>query len=217
MSPPRSSPGKLTVPGLPGPLLRSSARIADAPLARIAELHREAVLSFAGGNALVIFTEECTGRPQKKAGDEKIIAKVSIGELQQLRASLTGGRGLVGRSTHCRREPAGPGAHGCGKQCTAGIAYADRPGSLVNETLSTAEVVIGEASGRSARVEVSLARRVHSWEGAQGAVRLGAGPTNLLLAAFLDVGWFRRENRAEAIWATVTSLGPGPVAVPALR
>ncbi len=85
-------PAKVTEPGLPWPLLRSVARIADAPLFRIAALLREAVQPLAGGNALVIFTEECTGRLQKRAGDEDVIAKLSIDELQQLRASLTGTR-----------------------------------------------------------------------------------------------------------------------------
>jgi DNA-binding CsgD family transcriptional regulator len=35
--------------------------------------------------ALVIFTEDCTGRPQKKAGDEAIISAVSIAELDVVR------------------------------------------------------------------------------------------------------------------------------------
>ena len=36
----------------------------------------------------MIFTEDCTGRPQKKAGDEAIISRVSIAELDAIRASL---------------------------------------------------------------------------------------------------------------------------------
>jgi DNA-binding CsgD family transcriptional regulator len=36
----------------------------------------------------VIFTEDCTGRPQKKAGAEEIITRVSIDELDQIRSSL---------------------------------------------------------------------------------------------------------------------------------
>jgi DNA-binding CsgD family transcriptional regulator len=81
-------PVALAEPNPPWPLLHSIARIADAPLSRIAERLRDAVLPYAGGNALVIFTEECTGRPQKKAGDEDVIAKVTIAELQQLRDAL---------------------------------------------------------------------------------------------------------------------------------
>jgi len=42
-------------------------------------------------SALVIFTEDCTGRPQKKAGDEAIISRVSIAELDAIRASLAKG------------------------------------------------------------------------------------------------------------------------------
>jgi DNA-binding CsgD family transcriptional regulator len=42
-----------------------------------------------GSSALVIFTEDCTGRPQKKAGEEEIISRVSIAELDTLRADLS--------------------------------------------------------------------------------------------------------------------------------
>ncbi|MEC3853891.1 helix-turn-helix transcriptional regulator [Paenarthrobacter ureafaciens] len=85
-----SKPVALPEPATPWSLLHAIARIADAPLSRIAERLREAVLPYAGGNALVIFTEECTGRPQKKVGDEEVIAKVTITELQQLREALPG-------------------------------------------------------------------------------------------------------------------------------
>ena len=37
---------------------------------------------------MVIFTEDCTGRPQKKTGDEDIISRVSVPELDRLRAAL---------------------------------------------------------------------------------------------------------------------------------
>ncbi|WP_258804443.1 helix-turn-helix transcriptional regulator [Pseudarthrobacter sp. NS4] len=91
---------------LPWPLLRAISRIADAPLSAIAELLREAIHPYTGGDALVIFTEECTGRPQKKAGDADVIDRVSIAELQQLRASLSsagpwsGEAQIAGRSRH---------------------------------------------------------------------------------------------------------------------
>jgi DNA-binding CsgD family transcriptional regulator len=38
--------------------------------------------------ALVIFTEDCTGRPQKKAGDPAVIDRVTIAELDDIRASM---------------------------------------------------------------------------------------------------------------------------------
>lgn len=75
-------------PELPWPLLRSIAELAEAPLAEIAERLRNALLPYVGSTALVIFTEDCTGRPQKKAGDEDIISRVSIAELDKLRADL---------------------------------------------------------------------------------------------------------------------------------
>jgi DNA-binding CsgD family transcriptional regulator len=78
----------MPLPDLPWPLLQSVAALADAPLSQIAERLREATLPYMGASALVIFTEDCTGRPQKKAGDEDIISRVSITELDTLRATL---------------------------------------------------------------------------------------------------------------------------------
>jgi DNA-binding CsgD family transcriptional regulator len=77
------------LPELPWPLLESVAAVADAPLAQIAERLREATLPGMGSSALVIFTEDCTGRPQKKAGAEEIISRASIAELDALRATLS--------------------------------------------------------------------------------------------------------------------------------
>jgi DNA-binding CsgD family transcriptional regulator len=71
-----------------GPLLAAVAVLSSAPLTDIAQRLREATLPYLEGSALVIFTEDCTGRPQKKAGDEAIISRVSIAELDHLRASV---------------------------------------------------------------------------------------------------------------------------------
>ncbi|MFJ4209260.1 LuxR C-terminal-related transcriptional regulator [Paenarthrobacter sp. NPDC089675] len=75
-------------PDIPWPLLRSIAALGEAPLADIAERLRESLLPYVGNSALVIFTEDCTGRPQKKAGAEEITSRVSISELDRLRADL---------------------------------------------------------------------------------------------------------------------------------
>ncbi|MDP9907626.1 helix-turn-helix transcriptional regulator [Arthrobacter bambusae] len=72
-------------------LLEAVAELANAPLTNIAERLREATLPYVGSSALVIFTEDCTGRPQKKAGAEGIISRVSIPELDQLRTRVTEG------------------------------------------------------------------------------------------------------------------------------
>jgi DNA-binding CsgD family transcriptional regulator len=69
-------------------VLRPIMAVAQAPLTTIAERLFDALLPYSGGSSLVIFTEDCTGRPQKKAGEEGIISRVSIHELQSLRASL---------------------------------------------------------------------------------------------------------------------------------
>jgi DNA-binding CsgD family transcriptional regulator len=73
------------------PLLEAIAALSAAPLSTIAQRLREATLPYFGSTALVIFTEDCTGRPQKKAGDEAIISRVSIAELDHIRTQLPGG------------------------------------------------------------------------------------------------------------------------------
>lgn len=78
------------------PLLEAIAALSTAPLATIAQRLREATLPYLGSSALVIFTEDCTGRPQKKAGDEAIISRVSIAELDHIRASLPDGSAGTG-------------------------------------------------------------------------------------------------------------------------
>jgi DNA-binding CsgD family transcriptional regulator len=74
---------------LPWPLLQAVAALAEAPLIQIAERLRAATLPYLGSSALIIFTEDCTGRPQKDAGAKEIISRVSIAELDTLRAALS--------------------------------------------------------------------------------------------------------------------------------
>ena len=77
--PPKES--TVPLPDLPWPLLQDVAALADAPLTQIAERLRDAIRPYLGSSSLVIFTEDCTGRPQKKAGEEDITSRVSIAEL----------------------------------------------------------------------------------------------------------------------------------------
>jgi DNA-binding CsgD family transcriptional regulator len=79
----------LPLADLPWPLLQAVASLAEAPLIQIAERLHAATLPHLRSSALVIFTEDCTGRPQKKAGAEEIISRVSIAELDALRATLS--------------------------------------------------------------------------------------------------------------------------------
>lgn len=72
-------------------LLGAVAALSTAPLATIAQRLRDAVDPYLGSSALVIFTEDCTGRPQKKAGDEAVISRISIAELDHIRAALPEG------------------------------------------------------------------------------------------------------------------------------
>ncbi len=83
----------------PWTLLEAVAELANAPLTSIAERLREATLPYVGSSALVIFTEDCTGRPQKKAGAGRIISRVSIPELDQLRARVTESGAWQGEAT----------------------------------------------------------------------------------------------------------------------
>ncbi len=69
-------------------LLEAVAALAGAPLMEISHRLREAVSPCWQSTALVIFTEDCTGRPQKKSGAEAIISRVSIAELDAIRATL---------------------------------------------------------------------------------------------------------------------------------
>lgn len=75
-------------PSVPWQLLKAIEDIAQAPLARIAESLRTTLSPLVPSSALVIFTEDCTGRPQKKAGAEGIVSRVSIPELDRIRASM---------------------------------------------------------------------------------------------------------------------------------
>lgn len=91
--------GRPAHPGLvPWKLLHSLAHLTQTSLAEMAERLRDALLPYVQGSALIIFTEDCTGRPQKKAGREDIISRVSIAELQRLRLALADGSPWFGQA-----------------------------------------------------------------------------------------------------------------------
>jgi DNA-binding CsgD family transcriptional regulator len=117
------------------PLLQAIAGIADAPLNRIAERLREAVLPYAGGDALVIFTEECTGRPQKKAGNEEVVARVTITELQQLREATAGDAHWSGRTRIAGRGRDVLALTYPPSNALLAITYADGQAALSEESL----------------------------------------------------------------------------------
>ncbi|WP_159612752.1 response regulator transcription factor family protein [Glutamicibacter sp. JC586] len=68
-------------------LLEKISLLAASPLLEIAARLKSALVPALRCSALLIFTEDCTGRPQKKAGDESITSKVSIAELEDIRDS----------------------------------------------------------------------------------------------------------------------------------
>ncbi|MEV7136502.1 helix-turn-helix transcriptional regulator [Arthrobacter sp. NPDC093128] len=87
-----NQPAAVTRPACPdakSPFLRAISALAEAPLTHIAEQLRNVLIPYVSNSALVIFTEDCTGRPQKKAGEEGIITRVSIADLEKLRSSLS--------------------------------------------------------------------------------------------------------------------------------
>lgn len=88
---------------VPWPLLQTVASLAEAPLIQIAERLHAATLPYLRSSALVIFTEDCTGRPQKKAGAEEIISRVSIAELDALRATLSDKTSWLGEAEVARQ------------------------------------------------------------------------------------------------------------------
>jgi DNA-binding CsgD family transcriptional regulator len=81
-------PGRLTEENWQ--LLGAVEEVTGAPLDRIAECLHRATASFYKSSALIIFTEDCTGRPQKKSGADDVVTRVSIPELDRLRAALPG-------------------------------------------------------------------------------------------------------------------------------
>ena len=69
-------------------LLDDLARVAGSALLDIAENLSGVLAPYISHQALVIFTEDCTGRPQKKFGDPSITEHVTIAELDVIRAQV---------------------------------------------------------------------------------------------------------------------------------
>ncbi|MET9127111.1 LuxR C-terminal-related transcriptional regulator [Streptomyces sp. NPDC004528] len=65
--------------------------VAAASLLEVAERLHAALSDVWPHDAVVIFTEDCTGRPRKKAGDPEITKNVTIPELAALRDQADGG------------------------------------------------------------------------------------------------------------------------------
>lgn len=82
----------------PWTLLHGIAALTSSPLSRIALMLRSAVFPLLNHRALIVFTEDCTGRPQKKAGDEEIISRVSFDELEAIRTRVTGEESWLGEA-----------------------------------------------------------------------------------------------------------------------
>lgn len=66
-----------------------------APLQEVAGALSALLQPVVAHRALVIFTEDCTGRPRKKAGEAEVVENVTIAELDRILASLGDGSGAT--------------------------------------------------------------------------------------------------------------------------
>lgn len=78
-------------PASPLGLVDDAQRILESALLEIAPTLSQRLGQYVEHSALVIFTEDCTGRPQKKAGDTAITDRVTIAELDAIRSVVREG------------------------------------------------------------------------------------------------------------------------------
>ncbi|MGB4777752.1 helix-turn-helix transcriptional regulator [Microbacterium sp.] len=77
--------------GMPGWVWESVLALVSAPLLEVADRLSEATRAFVPHHALIVFTEDCTGRPQKKSGDPQIVERVTLVEMENVRRRLESG------------------------------------------------------------------------------------------------------------------------------
>jgi len=97
----------------PNDLLDDVRAVISQSLLGIAAELSELLKPMVSHDALVIFTEDCTGRPQKKAGAAEIVEHVTIAELDVLRGRATAAAGTAGADRPARFDDAAlaGGAH----------------------------------------------------------------------------------------------------------
>ena len=83
----------LVNPLSPTALVRDLHTVLSNPLPGIAPALAELLTPLVGHSALVIFTEDCTGRPQKRAGEPSIADHVTVAELDVVRESVRSNNG----------------------------------------------------------------------------------------------------------------------------
>ncbi|WP_084350996.1 LuxR C-terminal-related transcriptional regulator [Millisia brevis] len=89
--PPTAGPVDGRIDGRDAATIARLSPLVAAPLDDIAACLREVVVDVVPHRALLIFTEDCTGRPQKTAGDPTIIDRATLSELAQIRSTLQAG------------------------------------------------------------------------------------------------------------------------------
>ncbi|MFJ3667095.1 LuxR C-terminal-related transcriptional regulator [Streptomyces sp. NPDC090106] len=72
--------------------IRHAGTVATSTLLEIAPRLHSAIGAALPHRALTVFTEDCTGRPQKRAGDPEITERITIAELDAVRRGLTAPR-----------------------------------------------------------------------------------------------------------------------------
>ncbi|MDA2814684.1 LuxR C-terminal-related transcriptional regulator [Nocardiopsis sp. RSe5-2] len=90
--------GTGTSAGDPVAELQALREVVAGPLADIARRFSRLLSDRWPHRALVIYTLECTGRPRKVAGERDIVERVTIAELEALKASVALGEHMVGHA-----------------------------------------------------------------------------------------------------------------------
>ncbi|MBC7589702.1 MAG: LuxR family transcriptional regulator, partial [Salinibacterium sp.] len=80
-------------------LLRDLHTVLLNPLPGIAPALSELLSPLVHHSALVIFTEDCTGRPQKRAGEPSIADRVTVAELDVVKEAVRSNNGASWAAT----------------------------------------------------------------------------------------------------------------------
>lgn len=128
---------QISCPNIQSPsLLDDVALVVGSGLLDIAGNLSQLIAPHISHSALVIFTEDCTGRPQKKTGDIAIIERVTIAELDVIRSEAERQGGFAGPMIAMIAAEARP--------ITAWIATTGALLALVNP-VPTASTAVAEA------------------------------------------------------------------------
>ncbi|WOF23465.1 LuxR C-terminal-related transcriptional regulator [Microbacterium betulae] len=195
----------------------SVAAVATATLPEIAQRLRQALREVVGHRALLIFTEDCTGRPQKKAGDPEITEHASILELEDVRRRLASGEDVRTARIGGQDRPVLALAAPTGAILVLCEPDAEDAAALEDTTTASAYVrIVWEMAATRIRQQVSDASPAYLVESrAASAERLRvttelteshATDLESLLALLRNTGIDDRRARAAAVELATTAL-----------